>query len=254
LARTLNTLLSQKERLPTTVAVKIAEDLCHALARAHRPDDMGQPLFHRDVKPDNIQISFRGEVKLLDFGLAGVRNAFPDKEKGRVVGTPSYMAPEVIKGDAYHAASDIWSAGVVLYNMLTMQQLFSRGSPEQTIRAVLNDSLPRNRFRIPRKLFRILKKALEKDPSARYSDAAQMAEELRDFRAKKGTPDITGLMTTLYDSQLELERSFAQVINARSFTEALLKARPGEIARYFASDREPTEDPTVALSRGNARA
>src|SRR4051812_14352429 len=121
----------RSERLSLDTKMQIMMDMCDGLAFAH-----GHDVVHRDIKPGNIFITNHGRVKILDFGLA--RGALSDVTRtGNVVGTPNYMAPEQIKGEEIDHRADIFSAGVVFYELLSGRKAFEGDSIATTIYKVL---------------------------------------------------------------------------------------------------------------------
>lgn len=163
-----------------TVALVISE-VAEALAYAHN-----KGIIHRDVKPSNLMLTRDGRLILLDFGIARICQEQAMTLTGSFVGTPRYMSPEQIRGQSREMspASDIYSLGVTLYELLTLETLFDGNSHEQVIHRILNEEPPRPRQldrRIPIDLETICCKAIEKDPNRRYKDAAGMAEDLRRY-------------------------------------------------------------------------
>ncbi|HEV8579294.1 MAG TPA: protein kinase [Thermoanaerobaculia bacterium] len=161
-------------RLPIADAAAIAGQLASALAAAH---DTG--VVHRDLKPDNVMLT-RGRVKLLDFGLAKWAEAPSVTERGVVVGTAAYMAPEQLRGGESGSAGDLWALGVVLYQMLTGQRPFG-GERRGMMHAILfEDPPPLRELRpdVPEALERIALRCLAKDPAERYPDAHAILAEL----------------------------------------------------------------------------
>ncbi len=163
----------QRGALDPWEACGIAEQLCRALARAH-----AQSIVHRDVKPANILITADGQVKVGDFGVARLAQTSSDGGGGTIVGTPRYMAPEQARGRRTTAATDVYSAGIVLYEMLA-------GRPPFTERAAVELALRHLRDRpgplpaqTPRPLTRIVDRALAKDPGQRYPNGGEMAQAL----------------------------------------------------------------------------
>lgn len=167
-ARLTGTLLD----LGTTLS--IATQVAHALTEAHR-----HGLVHRDIKPQNIMLSERGQVKVLDFGLAmftgpAAADALTQSQltqTGAIAGTVPYMSPEQARGEDLDARSDIFSFGSVLYELLTGRQAFGRANPADTLVAILTHDAQldrRDNLAIPAELQRIVRKCLEKDRDQRY--------------------------------------------------------------------------------------
>ena len=159
--------------LDTSKACGIAEQLCRALASAH-----AQGIVHRDIKPANVLISAGGQVKLGDFGVARLAESSTGGTAGGVVGTPRYMAPEQARGLKTTPATDAYSAGVVLYEMLSGAPPFTGGSAIELALSHLHDPPPPLPEGVPRALAQIAGRALAKDPSDRYQDGRAMASAL----------------------------------------------------------------------------
>ena len=168
-------LASRLERgpLPRAEACDIAEQLCVALAQAH-----ARHVVHRDVKPANVLLSARGRVKVGDFGVALLAEGTTDGAAATIVGTPRYMAPEQAQGRPTTPATDVYSVGVVLYEMLAGRPPFSGTAPVELALSHLRDSPPPLGAEVPPALVRIAERALAKDPDDRYVDAREMATAL----------------------------------------------------------------------------
>jgi Tol biopolymer transport system component len=184
----------------------IALPLTEALSAAH---DKG--IVHRDLKPDNVMVGDDGRVRVLDFGLsklgesqrpAGNETATRAiTAEGVVMGTIPYMSPEQVEGRALDHRTDLFSLGVMLYEMLTGRRPFDAGSSAALVSSILRDAPPRVsevRHRLPRHLARIVRKCLEKDPERRY----QTAKDLRN--------DLLGLREELASGELELPEAARQ--------------------------------------------
>lgn len=155
-------------------ATNYAIQLCSALAYAHE-----HGVIHRDVKPENVQILPGGHVKLTDFGIARLMGEAPITQDGQVFGTPSYMSPEQVAGKSLDARSDIFSLGVLLYEMVAGSKPFS-GDSIVTVTYNIMNLQPSPPPGAPQWLVGIILKAMAKDPNGRYSSADEMAEDLRE--------------------------------------------------------------------------
>jgi serine/threonine-protein kinase len=160
----------------------VAEQICRALAPAH-----ARRVVHRDVKPANILIASSGQVKVADFGVARLLGG-NDNLAATVVGTPSYMAPEQARGRRITPATDVYSIGVVLYEMLAGRPPFTGASAVDLALCHLQDPLPPLPPGIPDALGAIVERALAKDPDQRYRDGAEMREALARTRRAIPTP------------------------------------------------------------------
>jgi TolB-like protein len=169
--------------------VEIAGPLADALAAAH---DKG--IVHRDLKPANVMVTRDGRVKVLDFGLAkevdtggpedATRTSLGNTQAGVVMGTPAYMSPEQISGRPLDHRTDIFSLGVVLYEMATGKQPFCGRCSAEMISAILRDTptpISESRPDLPGDLARIVRRCLEKDPRHRVQTARDVANEFRDL-------------------------------------------------------------------------
>jgi eukaryotic-like serine/threonine-protein kinase len=165
--------------LPPWKAAEIAAQLCRALAAAH-----ARRIVHRDVKPPNILLSVTGEVKIGDFGVAGLAEGSSGAGSATIVGTPAYMAPEQSRGRAVTAATDVYSAGVVLYEMLAGRRPFAAESAVDLALCHLHDPPPPLPASVPEPLQRIVARALAKDPADRFADCGEMADALVDSRRR----------------------------------------------------------------------
>jgi serine/threonine-protein kinase len=162
-------------RLPAAEAVDVAAQIVRGLAAAH-----AHGLVHRDVKPGNIMLVRDGTVKLLDFGLATAPDVTLTRP-GATPGTVAYMSPEQARGDPVGPESDLWSLGVVLWEMLAAARPFRGGHEQAVIHAILHsepESVREHAPDVPEALERVLGRLLRKDPRDRYLSADELLADL----------------------------------------------------------------------------
>src|SRR5256886_12369292 len=172
--RELKECFETNERFKIADIVRIMSQILNALDYSHR-----QGVIHRDVKPANIFLLSDGSVKVADFGIAHIESSNLT-QVGTVMGTPSYMSPEQIMGLPVDGRSDLFSAGVVLYQFLTGERPFA-GSATTTMRKVLEENpLPPSRFNVqaPQASDAVVRKALAKRPEERFQSAGEFAAAL----------------------------------------------------------------------------
>jgi len=168
--------------LPIEKATEIATQVLRGLEHAHK-----QGVVHRDIKPDNIQILSNGSIKITDFGIARLTFQPNLTMDGQVFGTPSYMSPEQVVGKEIDARSDLFSVGIVLYEMISGQKPFPGDSVVSITYAIMNKE-PERLNQTNYNLWQVIAKALDKSPGLRYSSAADMSKALADAQRGSG-PD-----------------------------------------------------------------
>jgi TolB-like protein/tRNA A-37 threonylcarbamoyl transferase component Bud32 len=184
--------------LPLDRLLDLAAPLADALATAH-----ARGITHRDLKPANIMVSKEGRVTVLDFGLAKLVEddgdhrdktmAFDATAEGRVIGTTAYMSPEQAEGKLVDARSDVFSLGVLLYQMATGEKPFVGDTPISTITSILRDEpRPMNELKpeLPTHLGRIIARCLQKDPEQRYESAKGLRFDLENLREDSSSPSV----------------------------------------------------------------
>lgn len=180
----------RREYLPVHVVLRVIAEAAHGLHFAHEfTDDQGLPLniVHRDISPSNIYVSYSGQVKLLDFGIAKAESRVTNTTAGVVKGKYMYMAPEQARGEAVDRRSDVFSLGVSLYEGLTNVRPFARENDLAILHAVLNcePKRPREvRPDLPPELERIVLKAMAAKREDRYRSAWAMAAEIEAYLAE----------------------------------------------------------------------
>ncbi len=181
--------LAQKGTLAPEEAVSITSQICSVLQIAH-----AQGFIHRDIKPQNIMIAKDGQAKLTDFGIVRVAEAAGLTNTGIVLGTADYLAPEQARGEALSPASDLYSLGVVLYEMLAGRPPFVGSSAVQVAMQHANNVPPppsKYNPHIPKPLELVIKRVLQKEPQRRYPDAEAMRKALRESLKKSIDEGVT---------------------------------------------------------------
>lgn len=173
---TLKGLVEQDQLIPTPVALRIAKQICAGLAAAH---EVG--VIHRDIKPQNIIIEPTGGLKVMDFGIARLTQERGMTAAGTVVGTPDYMSPEQARGRNLDFRSDIYSTGVVLYELFTSVLPFEGDTPLAVVLKHVQENPPSPQAKNPRidpKIAAIILKCMQKDPAERFQSVNQLYEAL----------------------------------------------------------------------------
>ena len=197
--------------LRINTAIDLAMQMAEGLALAHE-----KGIVHRDVKSANIMITDKGQVKIMDFGLAKLKGQTKLTREGSTMGTVAYMSPEQAQGKEVDPRSDIWSLGVVLYEMLTGKLPFPGEYDQAVIYAILNEApepVTALRSGIPLELERIIEKALAKDPAERYQGCQDLLADLR-RSMKESKPAAAGRGATAGLRQRHLPWAWLSLIKA----------------------------------------
>ena len=241
---------------PSQLGVYVASEVAKGLDHAHRRrDEQMRPLgiVHRDVSPQNVLLSFEGEVKVTDFGIAKARGALDDAghedtRARKLQGKFGYMSPEQARGESVDARSDLFSLGTVLYECVAGVNPFSAPTTFETLRRVQACEYPPVellRPDAPPELVAILKTAMAKEPADRYPDAGRMYEALLAFLyaqgSRYGAHDLAEFLARFRDVARGRDRA--------SSPEPLLEAE----AAHPGTERTPVEIPVVAPGVERAR-
>ena len=176
--KTLKTVIQERGKLSPALAGQIAIRILSALEHAHR-----NGIVHRDIKPQNILVHADGHIKVADFGIARIANSSTLTKGDNVMGSVHYFSPEQARGEGANATSDIYSTGVVLYEMLTGKVPYDGDNPVAVAMQHLHATpVPIQNLApdVPPALIRVCMKAMEKNPAMRYQTARDMAADIRD--------------------------------------------------------------------------
>jgi len=212
----LRKLAERRKLLPTEYAVYIAHETCKGLDYAHKKTSLkGEPLgiVHRDMSPSNIIVSYTGEVKIADFGIAKAEISIYNTKDGVLKGKFEYMSPEQASGVPIDHRSDLFSVGIMLHEMLTGRRLFKSESEIRTLERIKSaDVKPPSATNpsVPARLDEIVMRALSRDSKDRYNDAKELQGDLLEFMYP-ATPDMTGeslanFMRQLFVTEIAEER------------------------------------------------
>jgi TolB-like protein/cytochrome c-type biogenesis protein CcmH/NrfG/predicted Ser/Thr protein kinase len=179
-------------RIELNAALRIATDVAEGLAAAH-----ARGIVHRDIKPGNVMVTSEGRAKIMDFGLAKLLAGDDLTRSGSVVGTLPYMSPEQVRSEKPDGRSDIWSLGVLLYEMLVGQRPFRGDHPQAVLYSILHqDSEPLRGLRpeAPRGLESLVARMLARSPESRPASAAEVVCELRRLSVEPGSEGATQVL------------------------------------------------------------
>lgn len=193
--KSLQALLDGGHSFPLPRTLRILDQTCSALQFAHERN-----VVHRDIKPANLMLTADDTVKITDFGTAKILQFGSTQQTSHVMGTPSYMSPEQVKGRAVDGRSDIFSLGVMLYEMVTGEKPFPGQNITTVIYKIVNEEpVPPRQIdpSIHPGISAVVMKALAKEPEQRYQTCREMLEDLRNYRAQGvagGNPNSTLMM------------------------------------------------------------
>src|SRR3954470_9553553 len=187
---TLQSILHQQKVLPAEKVIEVSRHVCAALDYAHE-----RKVIHRDIKPANLMVGGSGVVKIMDFGIA--KSGATMTTAGQVLGTPTYMSPEQVRGRTLDGRTDLFSYGVVLYEMITGEKPFAGQNVTTIIYKIMNEAPvpPRDLdVTIHPGISAVITKALSKDPALRYQSGADMVRDLENFKGFGSDADSTRVL------------------------------------------------------------
>ena len=232
-------LVKKNERMSYGLVAWLVAEVCDGLHAAHElTDEHGRrlDLVHRDVSPQNVFVTYGGDVKLLDFGVATAAHRLTQTASGQVKGKYAYMSPEQCRGEALDRRSDLFSLGTVLYELTTLRRLFKRPNELQVMKAICDEPIPAPSREIegyPLSLERICTRALARDPDDRYATAAEMREDLIAAMQElglEGDPHeaLASKLARLFGDRVAEKRELLQRVREGGDLGELLKAEVDE--------------------------
>lgn len=218
-------------------ALFITSRICAGLDYAHKLNDFqGNPLriIHRDISPQNILVTYQGDIKIVDFGIARAATQSTLTQVGMIKGKVAYMSPEQARGDSIDSRSDIFSVGIVLYELATGRRMFQGETLRilAQVREAEFEPAENVAGHLPPKLFGILRKALEKDPAERYQSCGEMQADLEDCIYQLCNRPLTsrGLseyMNRLFTEEIASEeKAMREVLQIHAVEEQVAEPRP----------------------------
>ncbi|MCA9550481.1 MAG: serine/threonine protein kinase [Myxococcales bacterium] len=246
----------KKQRRPMEVAKAcfVVSRVCEALEYAHRKrDPAGRDLkiIHRDVTPQNVILSYEGEVKLCDFGIAKAASRVSRTQVGVLKGKFAYMSPEQVRGQPIDRRSDVFALGVIFYEMLTGERLFLGESDYATLEAVRNAVIPPPRQFNPNispGLERVMLRMLARDPRDRYQWAAEVHEDLLEHIVDQGRPyhsrHLRHWIQQVYARDIEVENAkLESFMELRLPPENTDEGPPAEVVEAVEAEHPLAPDP-----------
>ncbi|MDW8247173.1 MAG: serine/threonine-protein kinase [Sandaracinaceae bacterium] len=242
------------ETVPIPMACHIMMKVCEGLDYAHNKKDergVDMNLVHRDVSPQNIIVSYDGDVKIIDFGIAKAANKASQTQAGILKGKFGYMSPEQVRGHPIDRRSDIFSVGIVLYELLTGERLFQGESDFSTLEKVKNvDIMPPSTYnrKIPPALEAIVLKALAKNVADRYQSAMDLHDDLQSFMYTSGhlfsRKDLAAYMRQAFAD--DLAKELARQEEYRKLEQNLAEGSSTQVVDLHEIETEPSQ-PRVSL-------
>ncbi|MBU1219684.1 protein kinase [Myxococcota bacterium] len=244
------------ERAPMSIAQAcfIVMKVCEALDYAHnKKDDRGKEIgiVHRDISPQNVLISYEGDVKVIDFGIAKAAGKASKTQAGILKGKFGYMSPEQVRGNVLDRRSDIFSLGIVLYELLTNERLFIGESDFSTLEKVRNvEILPPSTYnrKIPEQLESIILRALAKEVEDRYQNGVDFHDELQAFMYTSGEfysrKDLSTWMKKTFSREIMEEQTKLDEYSKFKPDMNTLKPEP-----HFSMLDDPTFTPSISMTQ-----
>lgn len=259
LRQVINKLKKQQFTLPVECAIFIANETCKGLEYAHskKDDFTGQPqnIIHRDMSPQNIMLSYDGLVKIVDFGIANWKDKLEQTKSGVIKGKFGYMSPEQAAGEPISNSTDIFSTGIIFWELLTGKRLFTAENDISTLKLIQDCVVPRpSQFnpKVTPDLERIVMKALSKNVSQRYQTAGAMQRQIQEHLNKHYPSfrenELASMMQRLFKEEIETEKRRIEVLSRQSIPFSQGKAEALEISESEFELEESISEGTLTAS------
>ncbi len=252
-----------KRPLPFELAAGILAQVCDGLDHAHAlTDEAGNPLHlvHRDVSPQNVIVQYDGQVKLVDFGIAKAAGSSSTTKVGTLKGKVAYMSPEQCCAAEMDGRSDVFSLGIILWELLARRRLYKRDHDVATLHAIVYGPLTPVRSvrpEVPRGLDRVASRALEKEPGKRFATAGEMGEALREALREAGLRcgprDVSAMMGEVFAERALRRRLIVEqalATDGRQVEVGELKQDTGESMPSGSHERLALELPPGTIDPG----
>ncbi|MBN1208485.1 MAG: protein kinase [Myxococcaceae bacterium] len=241
------------EPIPLGLSVAVMRDVSQALHYAHtftEPSGRASPIIHRDVAQKNIMVTYDGVVKLLDFGIAKARNSLERTRAGTVKGTAGYMSPEQVRGDPLDGRSDVFSAGVVLWELITGTRLFGGNTEREEMLNILQAPIPAPTHPsepVSEELAAVVLQALEREPEQRFQSGRDLARALEQAGGRElfDAEQRASVMRELFEKKMATTQALLES------ADALVEDEPQEVepARRERARAEPAKKRAAPVPR-----
>lgn len=254
---TLKKALRTEKTMPIEVMLYVVTRLCEGLEYAHTLKDFsGNPLniIHRDIGPQNLFITYDGQVKIIDFGIAKAATHNTNTQAGTIKGKVAYMSPEHASGETVDYRSDIFSVGIVLYELLSGEKMYKGDTFEALAQARKADFKPLKTLKpdLPERLNAIVEKALAKDVEQRYQSAHLLCNDLETFMREESlqasSRDLAAYMNALFSEESKTEECrISEYLMAKSDSD---EADETDVSKTVISDEVPVGEFDKTISMG----
>ena len=248
----------QQAVLPVGFSVGVVSECATALHYAHTfQSATGEklPVIHRDVALKNIMVTYDGQVKLLDFGIAKVKNALAKTRAGTIKGTAGYMSPEQVRGEPLDVRSDVFSLGVVLWEMLCGRRLFSADAELDELRLILEAPIPAAadlEASVPMALSQVAERALKRDRSVRFGSARELGRALQ-TRAQSMSFDVEERARFMRERFEEQIRATQKLLDKADSSGEELDAAVRDYRKHGRAQKAATTEPEQRVERARTQ-